>query len=78
MNYPAASCEELDPQRLIMLSEQAIEEFKIIYRTQYGKELSFADATKHANSLIRLYKAVLSPLCNEASQNSNANIRDST
>ncbi len=56
-----------------MLSEQAIEEFRIIYRNQYGKELSFADATKQANSLIRLYKAVLPPLGNEVSQNTNTN-----
>jgi hypothetical protein len=48
-----------------MLSKQAIEEYIKIYRNQYGKELSFADATKQANSLIRLYKAVLPPLMNE-------------
>ncbi len=53
-----------------MLSKQAIEEFRIIYQNQYGKELSIADATKQANGLIRLYKAVLPPLMNE---NSTAN-----
>lgn len=49
-----------------MLSKQAIEEFRVIYLKQFGKELSFADATKQANSLIRLYKTVLSPLKNES------------
>lgn len=61
-----------------MLSEQAIAEFRVIYRNQYGKELSFAEATKQANNLIRLYKTVLSPLKNDTSQNGNVNIRNST
>ncbi len=60
-----------------MLSKQAVEEFRTIYRNQYGKELSFADATKQANSLIRLYKAVLSPLKNETSQNRKLNLKNS-
>lgn len=51
-----------------MLSKQAIEEFRVIYFKEFGKELSFADATKQANSLIRLYKTVLSPLKNESSK----------
>ncbi len=48
-----------------MLSEQAVEEFRTIYRNQYGIELPFADAAKQASNLIRLYKTVLSPLKNE-------------
>ncbi len=50
-----------------MLSEQAIEEYITIYRNLYGKELSFADAAKQANSLVRLYKTVSPPLNNEIS-----------
>ncbi len=50
-----------------MLSKQDIEEYRIIYRNQYGKELSVADATEQANSFIRLCKAVLPPLMNEDS-----------
>lgn len=61
-----------------MLSKQAIEEFRTIYRNQFGKELSFADATKQAISFIRLYKAVLPPLKNEPSQNKILNIKDIT
>ncbi len=60
-----------------MLSKQAIEEFRIIYRNQYGKELSLEDATIQANSLIRLYKAILPPLGKESSQNSSMDIRNS-
>lgn len=59
-----------------MLSKQAIEEFRVIYRNQYGKELSFADASKQANSLIRLYKAVLPLLKNKTLQNKNMNLRN--
>lgn len=61
-----------------MLSKHAIQEYIIIYRNKYGKELSFADATKQANSLIRLYRTVLPPLGNEATHNGNVVIRDST
>ena len=61
-----------------MLSEQAITEFRAIYRNQYGKELSFAEATKQANNLIRLYKTILSPLKNDTPQNGYLNKRDST
>ena len=42
-----------------MLSEQAIEEFRVIHKKEYGVELSHEEALKQANSLIRLYKAVL-------------------
>ena len=59
-----------------MLSEQAIEEFKVIYRNQYGIELSLAEATKQANSLIRLYKAVLPPLKNETSIVKDTNLKN--
>ncbi len=59
-----------------MLSRQAIEEFIAIYRSEYGKELPYAEAMKQANSLIRLYKAVLPPLGKESSQNSNVDIKN--
>lgn len=45
-----------------MLSEQAIEEFRVIYKNKYGKELSFEEARKQANDLIRLYKGVFPSL----------------
>jgi len=52
-----------------MLSEQAIEEFRAIYRNHYGIELPLSEATKQASNLIRLYKAILNPLKNDTSQN---------
>ncbi len=61
-----------------MISRQAIEEFLVIYRKEYGKELSFEDARKQANSLVRLYKAVLPPLMNEATIVKNSNIKNSS
>ena len=54
-----------------MISKQAVEEFKIIYRDQYGKELSDTEATRMANDLIRMYKAVLRPSKNKISLISN-------
>ncbi len=51
-----------------MISKQAVEEFRMIYRNKYGKELSYAEAMEQANDLIKLYKAVLYPLKNETSQ----------
>ena len=59
-----------------MLSEQAIEEFRAIYRNQYGIELPLSEATKQASNLIRLYKTVLSPLEDDTSQNEKVNIRN--
>ena len=59
-----------------MLSKQAIEEYITIYRNQYGKELSLAEATKQANNLIRLYKTILSPLKNETSQNRKLSLKN--
>ncbi len=60
-----------------MLSKQAIQEYITIYQNQYGKELSFADASKQANRLIRLYKTALSPLNNEFLQNRKPNLKNS-
>jgi len=43
-----------------MLPKKAIEEFKRIYKKNYGVELSDEDATRRANNLVNLYKAVYS------------------
>jgi len=61
-----------------MLSKQAIDDFRAIYCSKYGKELPYAEAMKQANSLIRLYKAVLPPLMNEATIVKNSNIKNSS
>lgn len=41
-----------------MLPKEAIEEFKEIYKKLYGEELSDEEASKRANNLVNLYKAV--------------------
>ncbi len=41
-----------------MLPQQAIVEYKLIYKKLYGVELSEEEATLRANNLLNLYKAV--------------------
>lgn len=48
-----------------MLSLKAIEEFQQIYFTEYGEALAFEEAATRAESLLRLYKAVLKPSVNK-------------
>lgn len=43
-----------------MLSHEAIEEFKKLYLAQFGVALDDAEASRRANNLINLYKAVFS------------------
>ena len=48
-----------------MLSKEAIEEFKQIYKKVEGKDLSDAEALGMATSLINLMKAVYKPIPKE-------------
>jgi hypothetical protein len=57
---------------------EAIEEFRAIYRDQYGIELSYTEAMEQANNLIRLYKAVLRPLKTDNSQNQKMSLKNIT
>ena len=41
-----------------MLPKEAIEEFRMLYRNQYNKELTEEDAVEKANRLFGLYRAV--------------------
>lgn len=41
-----------------LLPQEAIEEFKKIYFKAFGKELTQAEAQKHATDLFQLYDAV--------------------
>ena len=52
-----------------MLSKQAIKEFQDIYFTEYGEALVFEEAAARAESLLRLYKAVLKPSIHKGSHN---------
>ena len=42
-----------------MLSKEAIEEFRAIYKAEYGEEISFEEAERKGMNLLLLYKAVL-------------------
>ena len=41
-----------------MLLKEAIEEFKRIYKKEFGVEISDEEASFRANNLVNLYKAV--------------------
>lgn len=44
-----------------MLSKRAINEFQEVYLKEYGETLTFDEGAARAESLLRLYKAVLKP-----------------
>ena len=46
----------------IMLSPEAIKEFKEIYKEENGKELSDAEALEMENNLLNLFRVLLKPL----------------
>jgi hypothetical protein len=55
-----------------MLSKEAIEEFKKIYKQKFKKDLSDIEASRRANNLLNLYKAIYgSPTFGEIQRNSN-------
>ena len=41
-----------------LLPEEAINEFKMLYKAKFNKELSNEEAINRANNLFRLYQAV--------------------
>jgi len=45
-----------------MLPDEAIEEFKEIYKKEFGEELSNEEARKRAERLFGLFKAVYDPI----------------
>jgi len=45
-----------------MLPQEAIQEFKKIYREVFHEELTDAEATRRANNLLDFYKAVYLPV----------------
>jgi hypothetical protein len=47
------------------LSAAAIQEFKAIWRDEYGEELSDAEAETHALRLLRLFALLVRPLPSE-------------
>jgi len=43
-------------------SQEAIEEFKKIYKKEFGEELSDQDATERATKLLNLMEAIYRPI----------------
>lgn len=56
------------------LSKKAIDEYKEIYRREYGKTLTDEDAYEQASNLLRLFKVIYRPL---PSEKKNKNSKDS-
>ena len=48
-----------------MISENALEEFKAIYKKEFGEDLSNQDALDKATRLLTLMKAVYKPITKE-------------
>jgi hypothetical protein len=47
--------------RVLVVEDDYIAEFKMLYKKRYGVELTDAEASLRANHLLNLYRAVLSP-----------------
>lgn len=45
-----------------MLSRNAIEEYKAIYKKQFGKEITDAEAEEQGMKLLRLFKIIYRPI----------------
>lgn len=51
------------------LSKKALEEFKDIYKAEYGIELSDAEAMDKGYRLLRLFRAIYKPVINTKQDN---------
>lgn len=51
------------------LSKKALDEFKAIYKAEYGVELSDAEVLDKGIRLLRLFKAVYKPIKNTTQNN---------
>lgn len=47
-----------------MLKESQIEEFRALYKTRFGKEISKEEACERGTKLINLLKAIKQPITN--------------
>lgn len=57
--------DQRNPAPIFMLPQEAIEQFKKIYKKVFHKELSEAEATRLANYVLDFYKAVYLPVESE-------------
>lgn len=49
----------------LVLPREAIEEYQIIYKRLYGREISYQEAQSQGVELLNLYKAVYRPIRKE-------------
>ena len=54
-----------------MISKEAIEEFKTIYKNVFSEEISDADALMKANKLLDLYRVIFESLANASKRKIN-------
>jgi len=45
-----------------MLPREAILEYQEVYKKQYGKEISYEEATEQSNELVELFKNIYRPI----------------
>ena len=48
-----------------MLNDEAVKEYQEIYEKEYDKKISFEEARKQGEQLVRLYRAVCKPEDNQ-------------
>ncbi len=54
-----------ESQPLTMISKEALEEYKTIYKAQFGKDVSDADALEQAINLLTFMNAIYRPIKKE-------------
>lgn len=52
-----------------MLSKQAIDEFKAIYKKEFGEEISDEEAREKGQKLISLFKTIYRPIPDDKKEN---------
>ncbi len=48
-----------------MISNERVQEFKILYKNRFGKELSDDEAREKASALVRFLKIIYKPMTKE-------------
>ncbi len=51
--------------QMFMISKESLEEFKRIYRKEFGKDISDQDALESATKLLNLLRVVYKPMTKE-------------
>lgn len=46
----------------MMISDERVQEFKMLYKNRFGKELSDAEAREKASALVRFLKIIYKPM----------------